>query len=103
MKNVWIMALNFVLVSSMLVAAAGHNGEPQRTRIEGVITAIDSGAQQLVVDGVTVQVTPDTLITMKEQLLSFDDLRVAMTVVVCGLTDGDVLVAHHINVKYAGK
>lgn len=103
MKKVWIMALSLVLVSSMLVTAAGHYGEPQRTRIEGVITAIDSDTQQLLVDGVTVQVTPDTLITMKEQLLAFDDLRVDMTVMACGLTDGDVLVAHHINVKYACK
>jgi len=103
MKNVWIMALSFVLVSSMLVTAAGQKGKPERTRIEGVITAIDSENLQIIVGDVTVQATPNTVITMKEELLSFDDLRVGMTVVVCGLTDGDVLRAHYINVKYGGK
>jgi hypothetical protein len=103
MKNVWMMALSFVLVSSMLVTAAGQKGKPEITRIEGEISAIDSDNLQLIVGGVTVQVTPDTVITMKEVVLSFYDLNVGMTVVVCGLTDGDVLRAHYINVKYLGK
>ncbi|HUW19077.1 MAG TPA: DUF5666 domain-containing protein [Sedimentisphaerales bacterium] len=104
MKKVWIMTLAFVLVSSVLVTAAGQKGGPNRTRIEGVITDIDSASQQLSVAGVTVQVTPSTVITMKDELLSFDDLSVGMTVVVCGMTDeDDILWAHSINVKYCGK
>ena len=103
MKKVLMMGLCFVLVSSMLVAAAGRKGEPKATRIEGVITAIDAANQQLSVDGLTVQVTPETVIMMQEQVLSFDDLKVGMTVVVCGMMDGDVLKAHRIMVKYGGK
>ena len=69
MKKVWIVALVLVLAGSMLVSAAGlkagpkagPKGEPKRTRIEGVITAIDADNQQIIVAGVTVQVTPNTV------------------------------------------
>ena len=111
MKKVWIVALVLVLAGSMLVSAAGlkagpkagPNGEPKRTRIEGVITAIDADNQQIIVAGVTVQVTPNTVIRTKEETLSFDDLAVDMTVVVCGIMEDDVLRAHTITVKYGGK
>jgi FlaG/FlaF family flagellin (archaellin) len=99
MKKALIVALSFVLAASMATAFQG----PKSTRIEGQIAAIDAANLQIVVNGVTVQVTTNTLIRMKDVPITFDDLKVGMTVVVCGLMDGDVLKAHAITVKYLGK
>ena len=99
MKKALIMALGFVLAASMVTAVQG----PKSTRIEGQIAAIDAANLQIVVNVVTVQVTPSTLIRMKDVPITFDDLKVGMTVVVCGLMDGNVLKAHTITVKYLGK
>jgi hypothetical protein len=95
-RKLWVMALGVMLVNSMLVTAAG----PGRVQITGVITAI--GDQQIVVDDVTVQVTPTTLITMRTTEIAFDDLALGMTVRVCGKMSDSVLVADRVNVMYNG-
>ena len=86
-----------------MTMGAGPNPNPGGVRIEGVIGAIDPGSQQLLVGDVTVQVTPNTIITMGSEEILFDDLAVGMTVVVCGKVEGDLLFAHKITVKYKGK
>ena len=99
MKKVWMTALVILLVSPMLVIAVG----PKKVQIEGIIAAIDTANQQITVGDVIVQATPDTAITMKDQVVTFDDLKVGMTVRVCGKMDGDLLIAEKINIKYLGK
>jgi len=100
-RTLWIMALGTILASSILVTAAG----PRNTQVTGIITAIDSAAQQILVGGVTVQATPTTLFTMKTTSITFADLKVGMTVKVCGKwdIDGDVFIAQKINVMYSCK
>jgi len=100
-KKVGTLALGLVLVTTTLALAAGPI--PECIRVEGVITAIDPGAQQITVAGVTVQVTADTIIKMRGQVQTFDYLQVGMTVAACGLMDEDVLVARRVTVKYGGK
>lgn len=102
MKKVWLTALGLVMLASILATAAGPHGPSSITRIEGVITDIDSANQRLIVDGVVVQVTPNTEITMKDAVISFDDLQVGMTVMVCGVMEEEILKAHKVNVKYCG-
>jgi len=102
MKKVWLTALGLVMLASILAMAAGPHGPSGITRIEGVITDIDSANQQLIVDGVVVQVTPNTEITMKDAVISFDDLQVGMTVMVCGVMEEEILKAHKVNVEYCG-
>lgn len=103
MKKVGTLALGLVLVTTTLALAAGPIPIPECIRVEGVITAIDPGAQQITVAGVTVQVTADTIIKMRGQVQTFDYLQVGMTVAACGLMDEDVLVARRVTVKYGGK
>ncbi len=99
-RKLWIMTLGVTLVSSILVLGAG----PRKVQITGEITALDPGSQQLMVGNVTVQVTPDTALTMGVSgAIEFDDLAVGMTVKVCGKWDGGVLVAERVNVMYGGK
>jgi len=102
MKKVWLTALGLVMLASILATAAGPHRPSSITRIEGVITDIDSANQRLIVDGVVVQVTPNTVITMKDAVISFDDLQVGMTVMVCGVMEEEILKAHKVNVKYYG-
>jgi hypothetical protein len=102
MKKVWLTALGLVMLTSIIAAAAGPHGPSSITRIEGVITDIDSANQQLIVDTVVVQVTPNTKITMKDAVISFDDLQVGMTVMACGVMEEEILNAHKVNVKYCG-
>lgn len=73
------------------------------TEVEGEITSIDPVELQIVVDNVTVQVTKDTLIKMKHQIITFEDLEVGQTVKACGTMDNDVLVAKKVCVKYGGR
>jgi len=112
MSKVWKTALFFVLVSSILVTAAGPKGGSAIVRITGVIAEIDDTVQQLSVavsetEMITVHVTDDTVITLTikkvKTVITFDDLAVDMTVKVCGQMDDDVLVADKINVKFGGK
>jgi hypothetical protein len=103
MRKQWVIALCFVLMSSILVTAAGPRGGPKKVQIEGKITTITANLRQITVGGVTVQVTDATAITMNDQILSFDDLKFGMTVRVCGKMDGDILIAEQINIKYLGK
>ena len=107
MSKVWKTALCFVLVSSILVTAAGPKGGPVIVRITDVITDINPGDLQIVVGETTVQVTPETVITLTvkkvQVVIPFEDLNVDMTVKVCGKMIEDVLVADQINVMYGGK
>ena len=68
-------------------------------RIEAPITAIDADLLQLVVDGTTVQVTANTLIRMQGRAITIGDLELGMTVAVCGILDGDILVANRVTVR----
>ena len=99
MKKSLVLSLVFLSTALMLTAGLGVT----ITRIEGKIEAIDSANLQIIVDGNIVQATPNTLIRMKDTPISFDDLKVGMTVRVCGILDGNVLKAHTITVKYLGK
>jgi hypothetical protein len=97
MRHAGWMGLAVVLMVGSLAWAGPGGG----TRIEGTITAIDAEALQIMVDGMTVQVTPDTLIKRGAQTIAFTDLAVDMTVAACGiLDDSGVLVASRINVKF---
>ena len=100
MKKVWLTALGLVMLASILAAAAG----PSITRIEGVITGIDYDSEQLTVDDVVVvEATPNTVITMVGVVIDFDELKLDMTVRVCGVMEEEILKAHKVNVKYFGK
>jgi len=99
MKKSVVLSLVFLAVASMLTASSGVT----ITRIEGQIAAIDSVNLQIIVNGIIVQATPNTLIRMKDTPITFADLKVGMTVRACGILDGNVLKAHTITVKYLGK
>ncbi|MDH4271505.1 MAG: DUF5666 domain-containing protein [Candidatus Aminicenantes bacterium] len=99
MKKTLVLSLVFLAVVSMLTASSGVT----ITRIEGLITAIDSANLQIIVGTTAVQVTPTTIIRIKDIPITFADLKLGMTVRVCGIFDGNVLKAHTITVKYLGK
>jgi len=66
--------------------------------IQGVIKSIDPVAMQIVVDDVTVQVTADTVIKQKCQVIKFEDLEIGMTVCIKGEYKDDILYAKVIAV-----
>lgn len=101
MRKLGLITLAGLFVTATMALAAGPDTDAG-TRIEGEITAIDLNNQQIVVTGVTVQVTPETVIKMRGQVILFGDLKVGMTVAACGTMEGDVLVAYRITVKYGG-
>ena len=103
MKNARILAPGLALAMSTVLLARGPNPSPAGTRIEGVIADIDSVARQIVVDGVAVQVLPDTVINMRGEELPFGDLQIGMTVAACGTVDDDLLTARRVTVKYGGR
>ena len=112
MRKVCKTALFLVFVSSIFVTAAGPKGGPEIVRITGVITGItpdipDGDTGQIIVNGTTVQVTLDTVITItvkkEKEVISFGNLAVGMTVKVCGKIVDDILLADKINVMYGGK
>jgi hypothetical protein len=102
MRTAGILALGMLLLAPLAFAGGPNPGAPA-VRVEGVITAIDAGAQQIVVSGVTVQITPQTTLVMKGVPIAFEDLAVGMTVRACGLMSGDVLVAKNVSVMYLGQ
>ncbi len=93
-----------ILLCALLVftVAAGAKGL-KASRIVGAVTAVDDAAQQLTVAGITVQVTPATILTMKDLVIAFEDIEVGMTVIACGVLEDGVLTAHKVNVKYLGQ
>lgn len=60
-------------------------------------------AQTLIVNGVTVAVTPETLIRHGHRRLRLDDVLVGDHVQVRGVMDEDVLVATEIKVQDTGR
>lgn len=104
MRSLGLVALVVTLFAANL-AVAQMNPAPcgNTVRIEGVISEIDAGAMQIVVDDQVVQVTNTTVIKKNGRTFAFEDLQVGMTVACCGIMDGDVLVANRINVKYCGR
>ena len=104
MRKVGLIALTVVLGVAGLSADQGTPiGDCTAVRIEGLITAIDADAMQIVVDEQVVQVTDATVIKMKGRAFAFEDLQVDMTVAACGFMDDEgVLVASRITVKYCG-
>jgi hypothetical protein len=102
MKKTLLTTLALVLVSSVMLYAGGPKG-PKCTQIEGVIDSIDASNMQLTIDGLTIQVTEDTIILQKQAPITFEVLTVGMTVKVCGQMEGDILVACKICVKCDGK
>ncbi len=104
MRSAGILALGMMLLASTLVMAAGPKPGCPAVRVEGTITAIDATDHQIVVAGVIVQLTPDTVLTMKGMPITFEELAVGMTVRACGLMDDEgVLVAKNVSVMYLGK
>ena len=103
MQKAAILLLALVLMAPALAFARGPSPAPQVVRITGVVTAIDSANQQIIVAGVVVQVTPNTLIQMDGAEVSFETLTEGMTVRVCGHVISDVLFADKINIMYKGK
>jgi len=77
------------------------------TQMDGQITATDLASSQLTVStsqgSVVVQVTPSTIIKMGANQIAFGDLKVGMTIRVCGNWQDDLLVAERINVRFQGK
>jgi hypothetical protein len=99
MKKISILTLVLLLIVCTGAMAKGS----KLFQTTGVISEIDSANQQIVVNGISVQVTSTTLIQMQREPISFDDLAVGMTVKICGKLDGDILYAEQITVKYLGK
>lgn len=87
------------MVVAIALLASGAVGAVGGTRIEGTISAIDAGVQQLLVADTTVQVTEQTVIKRNGQTITFEDLTVGMTVAACGTMQDGVLVASRITVK----
>jgi hypothetical protein len=86
----------------------GPNGDA--VQVEGEIVDIALELDQLTVGDVTVQITPDTVIWIGEEVVGLDALAElaeeggSVTVVVCGVFDEDgVLWANRINVKFVGQ
>jgi hypothetical protein len=96
MKTRTALALTGLLLTATLALAQVPGNS---VRIEGPITAIDPALLQIVVTDVTVQVTGDTIIKEYGRVIGFDKLTLGSTVAVCGLLDGDVLVANRITVR----
>jgi hypothetical protein len=108
MKRVAALTIGIVALASTLALAA----QPmplECTRIEGVITAVDYGAQQIVVEDTTggativVQASARTRITARGEVVPFDFLDVGMRVRVCGLWDDGVLDARRIVARPSGR
>jgi hypothetical protein len=74
----------------------------ESVRVEGVIASIDAGAWQITVGDTVVQVTEDTVLWMRGQTITFDDLAVGQTVAACGVEDVGLLIANRVTVKYGG-
>lgn len=92
MKSVVVLALACVLMAST-VAMALHTG------ILGEISSIDPAAQQIVVNGTTIQLTETTVIAMKGEAITFGDLQVGMLVKAVGDPYGEVLLAKRVTVR----
>ena len=83
-----------------LVTAAVAPAQADHVEVEGEITAIDLAAQQIVVEGYTIQIDDKTYIHMRGEEITIADLEVGWTVKVKGPLKGDVLYARRIVVKY---
>ena len=94
MRRVAALALGLALVTAALAPAQTH------TLVEGEITAIDLAAQQIVVEGYTIQIDGKTYIHMKGDEITIADLEVGMTVKVKGPLKGDILYARRITVRF---
>ena len=103
MKKIGILLSVILFSLSPLSIAKGPQTSNLVDQIEGVISYTNIESQQIVVDGITVQLTSNTLIKIRDEMGDFDDLIVGRTVKVCGYYEGLILVAHQISVKYLGK
>ena len=83
-----------------LVIASSAPAQADHTELVGEITAIDLAAQQIVVEGQTVQIDGKTYIHMRGEEITIADLEVGMTVKVKGPLKGEVLYARRIAVKF---
>ena len=89
------LALGLALVTATLAPAQTC---PQE--VIGEITEIDLAAQQIVVNGYTIQIDAKTVIHMRGSEISIADLAIGMTVKVKGPLKAGVLFARRITVKY---
>jgi len=80
----------------------GGDPPPGFVRVEGVIASIDAGAWQITVGDTAVQIAEDTVLRMRGQTITFDDLAVGQTVAACGVEDEGLLIADRVTVKYGG-
>ena len=93
MKRNLLILLVFALMASLTIGAGGG------TRITGVITAIDTFAQTIVVNGLTIQINTTTTIYITLSPCvegDFDDLEVGDYVRITGVFHGDLIVAKKI-------
>ena len=77
MKKVMVLSLAFLFVMTPIMLAAEQSPAWKWARVQGEITSINSVDKQIVVDGVTVQVTDLTVIMMLQVPISFEDLAPA--------------------------
>ncbi len=82
--------------------SGGGNPPPGFVRIEGVIASIDADAWQITAGDTAVQITEDTILWMRGQPLTFDDLVVGQTVATCGVEDEGLFIAYRVTIKYGG-
>ena len=89
------LVLGLALVTATVAPAQADHEE-----VVGEITAIDLAAQQIVVEGYTIQMDGKTYIHMRGEEITIADLEVGWTVKAKGPLKGDVLYARRIVVKY---
>ena len=103
-----VVTLAVLIALPAMVAGVGFRGPgggdppPGFVRVEGVVASIDANTWQITVGDTTVQITEDTILRMRGQTITFDDLVVGQTVAACGVEDEGLLIAHRVTVKYGG-
>jgi hypothetical protein len=88
--------LFFALTVVAVLCASAVAFAQKDADLEGVIGSIYDNDLTLVVDGVTVATTPETIIMSNQVAILFTDLDVGNTVRIFGEYEGDTLVARKI-------
>ena len=106
LRNFFIVGLfSFVMVSMAIAQGVGperNRGSNDKVMLKGEIDTINNTAKQIVVENVTVQVTPSTMILQGGLPLEFKDLEVGDTVCILGKYKKKILIAFIIVVKECG-
>ena len=88
-----------VTATGLRIEAERRESGPDRTEIEGHITAIDAAARTLRVAGMLVEVPATAVIRHEDRTLTFADLRVGNEVKITARLDGTRIVATEVRVK----